>query len=236
MVHETTTPSGVVVTFEDGLPDDDGNTKRRSYKVDGERFPSVTTLLGIVDKSGPLMAWAVKETLAGRDYKETRDTAATRGTSVHDALEALSKDGTVPSLSDFPEEDRGYVQALCSWWLDHNPEPVLVEQVVASKRLRFAGRFDLLASIDGFTHLIDLKTSAHVYETHHLQMMGYRLALVECGWPDPTVCSILRVGEDGAYEFVPANAEPADFEAVVALYEVLKKVRRKPKPPEKVAA
>ena len=168
VIHQTTTPSGVQIAFEDGT---DG--KRRGYRVDGKVFPSVTTILGVIDKWGPLMHWAVQETKAGRDYRETRDTAATRGTSVHDALEVLATEGTPPSLTDFPEEDRGYVSGLCSWWLDHEPKAVLVEQIVASKRLRFAGRFDLLAVIDGTTHLLDLKTSGRVYETHHLQAVAY---------------------------------------------------------------
>lgn len=215
-----TTPSGIEITFDED---------KHRYLVDGERFPNVTTILGCIDKSGPLMAWAVAETKAGRDYKQTRDTAATRGTSVHDALEVLAQDGTPPSLGDFPEEDRGYVKGLCSWWLMHDPEPVMVEQIVASKRLRFAGKFDLLANVDGFSTLIDLKTSKRVYETHHLQVGGaYRLALVECGWEDPFQAAVLRVGEDGSYEYVPAKAGPEDFEVVVAMHELLKKLRRKP--------
>lgn len=229
MTHETVTPSGLSIVFEDGLPDDEGNTKRRSYTVDGDRLPSVTTLLGVIDKSGPLMAWAVAETKAGRDYRATRDTAATRGTSVHDALEVLASKGTPPELADFPAEDRGYVKALCRWWIDHDPEPVLVEQIVASPTHRFAGKFDLVAEIQGMRHLIDLKTSKRVYDTHHLQIAAYRLALMECGWDDVSLGAVLRVGEDGEYEFVPANAEPQDFESVCALYETLKKVRRKPK-------
>lgn len=33
----------------------------RFYPIQGRRLPSVTTILGIIDKSGPLMGWAVKE-------------------------------------------------------------------------------------------------------------------------------------------------------------------------------
>jgi len=219
-VSDVTTPSGIVIAFDE---------EKHKYMVDGERFPSVTTLLGIVDKSGPLMAWAVAETEAGRNYRETRDTAATRGTSVHDALEVLAREGTPPSLTDFPEEDRGYVSGLCSWWLDHEPKAVLVEQVVASKRLRFAGKFDLLAVIDGTRVLLDLKTSKRVYETHHLQTAAYMLALEECRYVPADEGWILRVAEDGSFEFVRSNAGPEDFEAVAVLYETLKKVRRKPK-------
>lgn len=217
---EVTTPSGIHIAYND---------EKHRYDVDGERYPSVTTLLGVIDKSGPLMAWAVRETKEGRDYRETRDTAATRGTSVHDALEVLATDGTPPSLSDFPEEDRGYVQGLCSWWLEAKPEPLMVEQVVASRLNRFAGRFDLLANIGGESWLVDLKTSGSVYPEMHFQIAAYELALVECGWPRPDHGGILRVDQEGTYEFVVARATEEDFLTVASLYESLKRVRRKPK-------
>lgn len=35
--------------------------RARFYSIGGRRLPSVTTILGIIDKSGPLMGWAVKE-------------------------------------------------------------------------------------------------------------------------------------------------------------------------------
>jgi hypothetical protein len=50
----------------------------RFYPIDGQQYPSVTTVLGIIDKSGPLMGWAVKE--------ERRAFEAT-------LLEVLSHDG-----------------------------------------------------------------------------------------------------------------------------------------------
>lgn len=216
-----TTPTGVQIAFDDDA---------HRYMVDGERFPNVTTILGVVDKSAALMAWAVRETREGRDYKATRDTAATRGTSVHDALEILARDNTPPLLDQFPDEDRGYVQALAKWWIDHRPSPIWVEQLVASTEHRYAGKLDLICEIQGVPHLVDLKTSKRVYETHHLQLAGYELAYTECGYePLPTVCAVLRVGDDGEYEFVHSRADAQDWLAVCGLYEALKKVRRKPK-------
>jgi len=41
----------------------DFNPGKHEYKVNGEIFPSVTTILGIIDKSGPLMNWATKVTV-----------------------------------------------------------------------------------------------------------------------------------------------------------------------------
>ena len=262
MITTTETPSGVSIAFEDGTPDPDtGKAKRRGYKVDGQTLPSVTTVLGVVDKSGPLMGWVERVTLAGledlwarpdgitannglRDllnqnglrYTQLRDSAATRGQSVHDALQALATDGTPPALSAFPDEDRGYVRALCKWWLEYSPVAKHVEIPLASVYHGFAGKPDLVCDIQGVSHLVDLKTSKSIYETHHLQVAAYRLALEECGYEPATLGAILRVGEDGEFEFVPARADEDDFLAVRALYEVLKKVRRKPKAADRVTA
>lgn len=218
---KVTTPSGVQIAFDD---------EKHRYMVNGARFANVTTILGCVDKSPGLMAWAVRETKEGRDYRETRDTAATRGTSVHDALEILARDNTPPVLDQFPEEDRGYVQGLAKWWIDHRPSAIHVEQLVASLKHRYAGKLDLVCEIQGVPHLVDLKTSKRVYETHHLQLAGYALAYAECGFaPLPRICAVLRVGEEGEYEFVHSRADAKDWLAVCGLYEALKKVRRKPK-------
>lgn len=240
-----TTPSGVEIVFDDD---------KHAYRIDGERLPSVTTVLGCVDKSGALLPWAERITLEGLQtllesddglvsqgslkdtleahglrYTQLRDNRATSGTSVHDALEVLAKDGTPPRLSAFPEEDRGFVQGLAKWWLKHRPETLMTEQLVASKQFRFAGKFDLLCKIDGRVHLCDLKTGKAIYNVAHAQVQAYAMALEECGWDPPDVCSILRVDKDGGYEFVESTATRKDFLAIREMYEVLKRLNRKPK-------
>lgn len=40
----------------------DFNPKKHTYTINGEVYPSVTTILGIIDKSGPLINWAAKVT------------------------------------------------------------------------------------------------------------------------------------------------------------------------------
>lgn len=221
-----TTPSGIEIEFDEDA---------HRYRVNGEKYPSVTGLLGqVIDKSGGLVPWAVKEVREGRDPMDTRDDAAARGTSIHDALEVLATDGTPPLLDQFPEEHRGYVQGLCRWWLKYRPVPLLVEQIVASVVHRFAGKLDLVCLIDGVSHLVDLKTSKAVRGEMHLQTAAYSLALKEGGWTVPEVRAILRVGEDGTFEFV-CHTEITHEEIALgpAWYEAVKKARRKPK---KVAA
>jgi hypothetical protein len=107
-----------------------------------------------------------------------KDDAADRGTSIHEALVALGL-GDMPSLKDFPPEDRPFVQALCRWWLEHEPEFVLQEQIAASKTHMYAGRFDLMVKYPGDDRVVlaDLKTGKDVRpDSHYRQLMGYKVA------------------------------------------------------------
>jgi len=45
------------------------NPERHIYTVDGEVYPSVTTILGLLDKSAPLMGWAAKVLIAYLENK-----------------------------------------------------------------------------------------------------------------------------------------------------------------------
>src|ERR1039458_4786759 len=67
---------------------------------------------------------------AGLGAEAKRDAGAERGTAIHDALEIYCTDGTVPGLGDFPETSRGFVQGLCMWLIDADPQPIITEQIV----------------------------------------------------------------------------------------------------------
>lgn len=223
---------------------------RRRYLVNGQPVPSVTQILGVLDK--PALVWwgmrvgvegacrlqdagelpadpdkAVKALTAKKltvNHVKTR--AATRGTSLHDALEAYMRDGTVPMPAGFPEADRGYVRALAKAMLDLNPVPLAMEVVVGSAAHGFGGRYDLLCELGGNQVRLDLKTGKRVYETAHLQLAAYELAALEMGETRSDYQAILRLGEDGAFEFTVGRADPAEFLAVKAAYDAVTRVKR----------
>lgn len=154
------------VTYQEGPP--------RKYHVDGAEVPSVTTVLGCLDKPA-LPWWGMTIGVAGTleliqrgaispgyistdstvslltQHKLTvnhqRDKAASRGKDVHDALEAYMREGIVPALADFPESQHGYVQALAKWLFEYRPEFVKAEVVVGSAQYGYAGRYDLLCRL-----------------------------------------------------------------------------------------
>ena len=197
-----------------------------------------------LERAGQLNGIAIKDAVyAMRTYGEgasaKRDAGADRGTAIHDALRFYCEAGAVPNVGDFDESVRGYVQALCKWLLKTAPEPVLVENVVGSWTHGFAGRFDLLATIDGDLVLVDLKTSsgsARVFKEAHLQVAGYELALEECELQKPARTLIVALGEDGSVRAVPARGSASDFLAVLACDRALKALQSTLRADEKAAA
>jgi hypothetical protein len=153
--------------------DEDGNEE-----LVGERTPatSVTAALGILDKpalrkwqgnvdsaavlqlerDGELRNIPVDKAIyiarqRGLGAEALRDSGAERGTAVHEALRAYCSDGKVPALGEFSEGVRGYVQGLCAWLIDAEPEPIITERIVGSPTHGFAGRLDLICEIQTFT-------------------------------------------------------------------------------------
>jgi genome maintenance exonuclease 1 len=153
----------------------------------------------------------------GLRYWNARDDAASRGTSVHKGFEQLAE-GKVPKLTDFPVEHRGYLQAMCRWWVEFEPVVVHTELMVASWEHQYAGRMDLLAKVDGVLGVLDLKTSRAVRDSHHYQTAGYQIAVEESGYGVPRFGAILRAGEDGEYEYVHSLATPEQFLALHASF------------------
>lgn len=172
MVHETLTPSGIAIEFEDGKPDPaTGKTRRRSYLVNGERLPSVTTILSILDKPG-LVWWSERLTAEGcielaRDgelptdvegalgglarrqlrHFQIKDQKAERGTLSHGDLVHLAAGRALPPLDAYPEDQRGFVRGLAAFLADYRPEIERSELMVASPDHGFAGRLDLHARL-----------------------------------------------------------------------------------------
>lgn len=174
-----------------GLTRDDKHVYRWN---DGDPLPSVTTILSIVDKSGPLVGWAKREVsnaairhlstlqtmveTAGADSAARwlgtipgyqRDTAADVGTQVHALAEALSKGQTV----DVPADLGPYIVAYQRFLADWRPTYLAAEEMVCSLPYRYAGTLDAIMEIRRETWLIDLKTSKGVYPETALQLAAY---------------------------------------------------------------
>ena len=99
----------------------------RHYKIDGERYPSVTTILAMLEKSG-LAQWrgAVGNAEADRISREATD----YGTAIHALVEQVNRGNRGP----FGEPDDTFVQPYVRWF-DENVSTVIgAEKLLVSRR------------------------------------------------------------------------------------------------------
>jgi hypothetical protein len=149
-------------------------------------------------------------------YNKMRE-RGTVGDSIHAAAEQLGITETIPTIGNFPEADRGFVQALARYWVEQEPEVEQQEVIVASKRFGFAGRFDkIVRTPGGQRRFRDYKTSGGVYSSFDKQVSLYDLANRDMGDARPVDgFDVVHLRPDGTYAVIPLSCDPAD--ALVAL-------------------
>lgn len=187
---------------------------------------------------------------AGLSWTDIRDEAAERGNLSHQ-LQVEIFTGGKPSLSMFPDDQRGYGQALFSWVRDRRPRPIAVERVTASLALGVAGTFDLMAEVDPdrfdslpfeidrpFTILSDAKSreSGKDRRSDHIQLIGYEASNRACeiGATDHRLALLLL--PDGTYKEKWCVATEADFAAALVAHNQGKALEKRMRAPEKFYA
>jgi hypothetical protein len=182
-----------------------GKTKIHTvYKLaSGDRIPSVTTILGILNKPA-LLEWAWKCGCDGLDYKAVRDKAGDVGTLAH-YLIMCHLTGNEPDTSEYSTQDIEQAETCVikyfDWEKGHKIEPILVETPLVSEEYQFGGTIDFFGKIDGQPTLLDFKTGKAIYSEFFYQLAAYEQLLAEAGYLIE-VTRILRIGksEDEGFE------------------------------------
>jgi hypothetical protein len=267
MLHTRTTPNGTLILHEDGLPDEHGNSKRRTYWLEEQtteaKVPSITTVLGVMEKEG--LHYAIEKLTLGAAIELAKDgglpldfeealfslkarsltfraqwnAKADKGTQTHDWLVELMADPSVPD----PPGCEPFAKGIREWLEQYKPEAIQSEVMVCSTRHRFAGRFDLLAYLRalplslswplGCRCRTELKTMSELprfkdgqvkppYPEALLQLGGQELAARESGDPPSECQAVLRVDEQGDWDFFITVVNPEDYLAPLALYRTLR--------------
>ena len=140
---------------EDYSLDQQTSKKGRVYVDDeGNKYPSITTVLSILNKEA-ILAW--RKRVGEEEANKISTRAAVRGTKVHDMIEryVLNEDPGEPdliSVSNFKE-----VKPI----IDENLSKVYAtEKRMFSKHLGVAGTVDCVGVWNGKDSIIDWKTSA----------------------------------------------------------------------------
>jgi len=224
--HIELTPAGDEIQFWDSVGTD-GEPQQRRYQVNGERYTSVSTAVGVLDKPG-IPHWAVRLTREGKDWLAERDAAAERGTQTHELVARLIQ-GERASLADLPDDVRAWGQAAYRWLADTEPVREMVETMVCWPKVRLAGRIDLVAQIDGVRTLVDFKTREDwkltktgakepPYESNLLQLDLYQGALAASGHEVAERGLIVRLGPDGSYDETFAKLDPERGRRILDAY------------------
>lgn len=183
------------------------NKKRYYITPDGNKYPSITTILSNRNKKG-LFEWRKR---VGDDVANyVARTAANRGTKVHHMCEDFLNNKEVNAEPFF---------AAC---LFNQLKPTLQEKInniyfqecgLYSDKLKIAGRVDCIAEYDGELSIIDFKTSSkerndQYNENYYIQACAYAEMFEErTGKPIKQIV-ILVVTEDGTVqEFVKQKSE-----------------------------
>lgn len=166
-----------------------------THPVTGEEVPSVTTVTGRKDKSGPLVGWAVKTTaeyavthwdalaplpkasklklIKGARYElhvpGTDHTAAQVGDIVHEYVEYHVKGHTPQTFARGTED---WFRQYLAFERDWEPELLFAEATLWNRTLGYAGTADLAMRIGGLNFLIDIKTGNGVYPEYACQLQA----------------------------------------------------------------
>lgn len=130
-------------------------TGRTYITPEGNKYPSITTVLGELSKKG-IMEWRKKVGEAKANAISTQ--ASVRGTAVHQLAEDY--------LNNKPDWNKGAMPSNLHSFnqikpiLDSRVNNIWQQEVpLYSDRLQMAGRVDCIAELDGVLTIIDFKTS-----------------------------------------------------------------------------
>ena len=137
-----------------------GNSKRFYETPEGDRYPSVTTITGLLSREA-IQAWRLRvgEEAANKITKA----ATTRGTKVHKLAELYLRNELFSQSSLFEEEMPliGEMFNQLAEEIDKHVGTVkAIEAPLYSNALRVGGTVDLVAEWDGVLSVIDFKTSS----------------------------------------------------------------------------
>lgn len=228
--------------------------KRHRFTVNDKPILSVTAATSVVDKSRPLIYWAVglsKDFLMGNlkdmvdDQKGDRivslieeaskqhaikkKKAADVGTQVHDWVEQFIKAKSKKDWPEIPKDPQVYngITAFLKWTDEHDVKFLSSEKFVYSRKYRYAGIMDAEAVISKRICPIDFKTSKGIYPEFRFQVAAYQAAVEEeSGKPYSGNKWLVRFGkDDGEFEAHEYAEHDKDFKAFVSALELRRRLK-----------
>ena len=150
----------------ESLPTENIDGKRYYVTPTGEKYPSVTSVTGLMNRKG-IQEW--RKRVGEKKANKISTQAARHGTSAHQLFEDYIRN------DNFEEKFKGAMpttqQAFISLEKELNQIGTVhgLESPLYSHNLQLAGRVDCIAEWDGKLSVIDFKTSAKPKRTEWIQ-------------------------------------------------------------------
>ena len=191
------------------LPTETIDGKRHYITPDGNRYPSVTTVLSTMNGDA-IEKW--RQSVGEEQANRISQQASTRGTAVHLLAEKYLRNeddylkGAMPvNIASF-KQIRSYLDEWCD-------EVYANEIALYSDELKTAGRCDMIGRIHGIRTIGDFKTAKKAkkeewIQNYFYQCTTYALMLKEREniWC-PQICVMIATDEDGLQVFLHKTAD-----------------------------
>jgi genome maintenance exonuclease 1 len=169
--------------------------------MEGERFPSITTVLSAYNGNF-ITEWKKK---VGEEYaNKISKQAAKRGTIIHETIEHYLRNRPVPFVSFRQQELFKSIKPLLTGINNIH----CLEQRLFSRHLKVAGTVDCIAEHEGRLSVIDFKTSSKTkekvnIENYFMQCTAYAIMYEELtGIPVPKIVIMIAVEDDFPQLFI----------------------------------
>ena len=167
----------------------------RFYDIDGQNYPSVTSVLGIRKKEG-LQKW--RDSVGNEVANWEMNRAARRGKSFHKLVEQYLNNET-PSIRDVLPLG---LFRLAKPYIDQINNIRLLEKIMVSPKLTIAGQVDCVAEYNGKLSVIDFKSANKEriedwIENYFLQCTAYSSMYEETFGEKIEQIVVLLAAEDG---------------------------------------
>lgn len=209
---------------------------RRYVNSKGESLPSVTEIIGIMDKGEALLKWYEYMGSKGESAIKFRDEAAQIGTLAHELIGGFlcgrENNLIVPSYMSQEQISKSYnaLNSFKKWYIEEiidqgkSFKVIEIEKSMVSDIKGYGGTIDLIAKIDDELILIDFKTSSKIKLEHKIQLVAYSQLLSEEGLFTKKL-SIIKLGKkdisDWEYFEIDAIGEEVDY--LLDLFSSLKR-------------
>jgi genome maintenance exonuclease 1 len=176
---------------------------KRFYQTPtGELFPSVTTVMSIMNKDA-ILAW--RKRVGAEEANRISSKAARRGTKMHTVCENYLGNKELGNVMPDTLSLFRQIQPMIDEYVDN---VYAIEAPLYSEHLKVGGRVDCVAEFDGKPAIIDFKTSSRVktedkIQNYFMQCAAYAVMFEErTGISIPRIAIIMAVEGDDPLLFV----------------------------------